>query len=83
MLCRILVFTAVAAAVPATSAANPYPAILSDFGLKSIAARIFGVACSLTANDYFDLSLLNSPSSLQEKILGTASSWQRVPTVAV
>jgi hypothetical protein len=38
---------------------------------------------TLTGNDYSDLPLLNSPSSLQEKILGTARSWQRVPTVAV
>jgi len=38
---------------------------------------------TLTDNGYSDLSLLNSPSSLQEKILGTASSWQRVPTVAI
>jgi hypothetical protein len=46
-------FTAAAAAVPATSAANPYSAFLSDFGLKSadrclglksIAARISGDA---------------------------------------
>jgi len=51
-------------------------------GIKASSKSVL-ILKTLTANDYSDLSLLNSPSSLQEKILGTASSWQRVPTVAV